>query len=134
MKNFFFFLFSTLLVAILALPATSEATPKKRLDEATQTCRILTFYNSGWASPGSKIFKKSCKSCHYQGNDKGAPFLYSESKSMKGWNRVFLTRYPECAKNGSWSSLSMEDILQVNDYLYRNAANTYNPKDAEDCG
>jgi len=130
---------TTVLAAMLAATlliglAKAEASPRKRLDERTQVCRILDFYNSGWVSEGSKIFEESCKKCHYQGNDKGAPFLYSESKSMKGWNRVFFERYPRCAKNGEWASLSEEQIQKLNDYLYRNAANTYDPNDAADCG
>ena len=128
------FLISTVLLAVFCLPATGQATPKKRFDEETQTCRILDFYNSGWVSDGSKIFAESCKNCHYRENDKGAKFLYSESKTMKGWNRVFNKKYPQCAKDGYWSGLTPEDLLKVNDYLFRNAANTYDPVDAEDCG
>ena len=128
------FLISTVLLAVFCLPATGQATPKKRFDEETQTCRILDFYNSGWVSEGSKIFAESCKNCHYRDNDKGAKFLYSESKTMKGWNRVFNAKYPQCAKDGYWTGLTPEDLLKLNDYLFRNAANTYDPNDAEDCG
>ncbi len=125
-----------LLVAafVLAGLATAEASPTKRFDQTTQTCRILTFHNSGWVSPGAKLFQQNCKSCHYRGNDKGASFLHVESKTMKGWNRVFYKKYPKCAKNGKWDNLSQEELLQINDYLYRNASNTYDPNDAEDCG
>ena len=112
----------------------SQASPKKRLDEATQVCRILTFQNSGWVSEGNKIFAKSCKNCHNRDNDQGATFLHSESKTMKAWNRVFLEKYPQCAKDGKWADLSKEDLLKLNDYLFRNAANTYDPNDADDCG
>ena len=126
---------AVMLAAIFILGLTrAEASPRKRLDERTQVCRILTFYNSGWASEGSKIFEESCKKCHHRGNDKGATFLYSESKTMKGWNRVFFERYPKCAKDGEWANLSEEQILKLNDYLYKNAANTYDANDAEDCG
>ena len=128
------FLISAALLAVFCLPVTGQATPKKRFDEETQTCRILDFYNSGWVSEGSKIFAESCKNCHYRDNKKGAKFLYSESKTMKGWNRVFNKKYPQCAKDGYWSGLTPEDLLKVNDYLFRNAANTYDPVDAEDCG
>ena len=133
MKAAAFFITAALL-AVLIIPATGQATPKKRLDEKTQTCRILDFYNSGWVSEGSKIFSNSCKNCHYRDNDEGASVLYSESKTMKAWNRVFYEKYPECAKLGYWDALSKEDLLKVNDYLFRNAANTYDPNDAEDCG
>jgi mono/diheme cytochrome c family protein len=121
-------------LAIFGLAPDSQATPKKRLDEASQICRILTFQNSGWASEGSRIFAQSCKSCHTRDNDKGASFLHSESKTMKAWNRVFLEKYPQCAKDGQWANLSQEDLMKLNDYLFRNAANTYNPNDAADCG
>jgi hypothetical protein len=128
------FLISTALLVVFCLPVPGQATPKKRFDEETQTCRILDFYNSGWVSDGSKIFAESCKNCHYRDNEKGAKFLYSESKTMKGWNRVFNQKYPQCAKDGYWSGLTPEDLLKINDYLFRNAANTYDPVDAEDCG
>jgi hypothetical protein len=119
---------------MFGLAPDSQATPKKRLDEASQVCRILTFQNSGWVSEGSRIFVESCKSCHTRDNDQGATFLHSESKTMKAWNRVFLEKYPQCAKDGQWANLSQEDLLKLNDYLFRNAANTYNPNDAADCG
>ncbi|MDF1578049.1 MAG: hypothetical protein RQ753_01410 [Desulfurivibrionaceae bacterium] len=121
-------------LVILGSAVDGEATPKKRLDEATQVCRILTFQNSGWASEGSRIFTESCKSCHTRDNDRGATFLHSESKTMAAWNRVFYEKYPQCAKSGQWDRLSAEDLRKLNDYLFRNAANTYNPNDADDCG
>lgn len=124
--------FTTLIAA--GMVKESQATPRKRLNEATQVCRILTFYNSGWVSEGSKIFAGSCKTCHYRGNDQGASFLHSESKTMTAWNRVFLERYPKCARDGQWANLSEEDLQKLNDFLYRNAANTYDPNDANDCG
>lgn len=124
----------TLTATILLGLATAQATPRKRLDERTQVCRILDFYNSGWVSEGSQIFEESCKKCHYRDNDKGATFLHSETKSMKAWNRVFFERYPQCAKSGEWASLSEEQLQKLNDYLFRNAAHTYNPNDAADCG
>ncbi|MBU0480854.1 MAG: cytochrome c [Proteobacteria bacterium] len=129
-----FSLFALITMVFSCLPGNTMATPKERYDEVTQTCRFLDFYNSGWVSEGSKIFTQSCKNCHFQGNDKGAPFLYSESKTMKGWNRVFATRYPACAASGAWDGISKEDLIKVNDYLFRNAANTYDANDADDCG
>lgn len=121
------------MVLIFGLTA-AQATPGKRFDERTQSCRILNFYNSGWVSAGSKIFKTSCQSCHFQGNDQGAPFLHSESKSMKAWNRVFFERYPKCAKTGAWAKLSEDELQKLNDFLFRNAANTYDANSAADCG
>lgn len=109
------------------------ASPQKRFDPTTQTCRILGF-DSMWWGEGAKIFQNSCKSCHFRENDKGAPFLYSESKSPAAWNRVFYKKYPACAKDGSWGNLTLNDQLLLNDYLYRNGANTYDPNNAADCG
>ncbi len=128
------FFSSIMVLVIFSSVVDSQATPKKRLDEATQVCRILTFQNSGWVSEGSKIFAQSCKNCHTRDNDSGATFLHSESKSMSGWNRVFLQRYPQCAKDGKWADLSQDELTKLNDYLFRNAANTYDPNDADDCG
>jgi len=125
-------LMAALAVAAWIVPA--KASPTKRFDQTTQSCRILTFHNSSWVSPGAKKFKESCKSCHYRSNDKGAKFLYAESKTMKGWQRVFFKKFSKCAKDGSWEKLSQEDLLEINDYLFRNANNTYDPNDAEDCG
>jgi cytochrome c2 len=113
---------------------SAQASPSKRLDERTQTCRILDFYNSGWVSEGSKIFKSSCQSCHFQGNEQAAPFLHSESKTMKGWNRVFFEKYPKCAKSGAWAKLSEDELQKLNDFLFRNAASTYDANTATDCG
>lgn len=114
--------------------ATVQASPNKRFDERTQACRLLDFYNSGWASAGSKIFKTACQSCHQQGNSQSAPFLHSESKSMKAWNRVFSERYPKCAQSGAWAKLSEDELQRLNDFLFRNAANTYDANAAADCG
>ncbi|MDA8164397.1 MAG: hypothetical protein M0017_05120 [Desulfobacteraceae bacterium] len=125
----FFVVFSFLLSL-----GSAFAVPHKRYDATTKTCRVLTFYNSGWVSDGNTIFKKSCKTCHHQGNDKGATFLYTESFTPKGWNRVFAERYPACARNGSWASLSQEQILKLNDFLYWNGWGTYDPNSAESCG
>jgi mono/diheme cytochrome c family protein len=121
-------------VFALAWSAAAQASPTKRFDRTTQTCRILTFHNSGWVSRGAKLFKQNCKVCHHRGNDKGAKFLHSGSKSMKGWNRLFYKRYVRCAREGYWDRIAQEDLAEINDYLYRNASNSYDPNDAEDCG
>ena len=119
--------------AAISLFLISEAgsSPRKRLDEATQVCRIFT-QPTLW--DGYQTFQNSCKSCHYTGNDKGASFLHTESKVMAGWNRVFGTRYPECAKKGYWDDIDQEQLMRLNDYLYVKAADSYDPYDAADCG
>jgi len=99
-----------------------------RFDPVSQKSRPLIFTNT---YPGYEVFTKVCKSCHYHGNDKGAKFLYTESKTQRAWNRVFLTRYPECAKKGYWDSIPKEKMLQLHDYLYSEARDHYNPYSAK---
>jgi len=118
-------------IIVLFLISEASSSPRKRLDEATQTCRIFT-QPTLW--DGYRTFQNSCKICHFTGNDKGAPFLHTESKTMKAWNRVFATRYPKCARDGSWGDLEQEQLMRLNDYLYAKAANAYDPWDAADCG
>ena len=111
---------------------SATASPTKRFDPTTNTCRIFNF-DTNWWGTGSKIFKQNCKSCHFHGNDQGAPFLHSESKSPRAWNRVFYKKYPKCAKDGSWN-LNIQEQLVLNDFLYKYGADTYDANDAEDCG
>ncbi len=104
------------------------ARPGHRLDKGTDTCRDFSQGALAYASlpygAGGKAFKTTCKSCHFRGNDKGASFLWVESKSSKGWNRVFAQKKVACAKDGSWDSLSMDQLLKLNDYLFRFALNS----------
>ncbi len=109
----------------------ASASPRKRCDKLTKTCRIFT-HATLWE--GYNTFRNNCKLCHHRNNKKGAKFLYSESKVRKGWDRVFSERYTVCAKDGSWGELTTEQIARLNDYLFKNAANTYDPYDAADCG
>lgn len=83
---------------------------------------------------GAMKFKEVCKSCHNRSNAKGARFLYMESYGSKGWNHVFAKRSKKCARDGSWDILSADELQLVNDYLYRNANDTYDPNDADSCG
>ncbi len=129
MKNYFLLLCAAFFLFASSNPAQSS--PIKRYDKTTKTCRIFT-HATLWS--GYKIFVNNCKICHYRGNKQGVKFIYTESKVRKGWNRVFAERYPVCAKNGSWGSLTEEQIARLNDYLYKNAADTYDPYDATDCG
>ena len=118
---------------VLSLTIWAQAKPAKRYDATTKTCRVFG-YESGWWGAGNKIFKAKCKSCHGKNNTKGATFLHTEAKSPKGWNGVFAKKYPKCYKEGHWAGLTQEQILQLNDFLYRNGNNTYDPNNAEDCG
>lgn len=96
----------------------------KRFDPVNKTCRTLGF-DSYWYGKGRRLFDQKCKVCHTKKN-KDAPFLYSESKPAKGWTRVFFTRYPQCARDGSWQ-ITADQALLINDYLFRYSANTHNP-------
>jgi hypothetical protein len=126
------------LVALLWTINSVQARPGKRFDEGTQMCRIIADGQLDWESDhwgtGARKFKEVCKSCHVRGNDKGAPFLYMESYGSEGWNRVFAKRRVPCKLDGSWDVLSQDELLMVNDYLYRNANDTYDPNDADSCG
>ena len=108
--------------------------PATRYDATNQTCRVLSDGPLEWDSQpwgeGGRIFKTTCKECHSRGNDKGAPFLWPESKNSQGWNRVFVSRYPKCAQDGSWDGLDKEQLRKLNDYLYRWAASSADPNDS----
>lgn len=117
-------------VAMALTIAVANASPGKRFDAGTKTCRTLTQEND---LAGYKVFRKVCKGCHGLDSEVGK-FLYNESKVGNAWNRVFAEKYPKCARDGSWAKLSLEDQLTLNDYLFRTGANSYDPKDARDCG
>ena len=97
----------------------------KRYDPITKSCRILGF-DSFWGGKGRRLFDQKCKVCHTKNNSENISFLHAESKSPKGWTRVFFTKYPKCAKTGAWK-VTLNEILVINDYLYRNGADTYDP-------
>ncbi|MBU0675610.1 MAG: hypothetical protein KJ950_13290 [Proteobacteria bacterium] len=121
MRNILFFILFLMITWALAQPA--DARPKNRLDATTKTCRVLESGPLEWASrpwgEGGKAFKEVCQGCHFKGNDRGATFLWVESKTSAAWNRVFEQKYPKCAKDGSWEVLDPEQKMRVNDYLFR---------------
>ena len=102
-----------------------------RFDPIIQSSRALEYKNL-WA--GYNRFKSSCKSCHFRGNDKGAQFLSTDSRTMRGWNALFYKKNVRCAREGSWAKLSPEDLLVINDYLYSNAYDTWDPNTSKSCG
>ncbi len=118
---------------------SADARPGKRYDERTQMCRVLDngseldWESDHWGT-GALKFKEVCKGCHAKDSNKGAPFLYMESYGSTGWNNVFTRRQKKCARDGSWDVLSEAELQLVNDYLYRNANDTYDPNDADSCG
>ena len=123
------------LVAIIILSITvtaviAYARPNQRFDAGTQTTRVLDFKN---IRAGYKTFRSLCKSCHNH-NNKSAPFLHSESRTMKAWNNIFHKKYPKCSKKGYWDKLTPEELLNLNDYLFYNAYDSYDPYDPWDNG
>jgi hypothetical protein len=110
-------------ILLAGLTTKINARPMHRYDAFTKSCRNLTEGKPEWNSrvwgKGGDTFRKSCKAFHFRGNDKGASFLWVESKSSKGWNRVFASGYPKCAKDGSWKQIPLEQRLALNDYLFR---------------
>lgn len=110
--------------------ANAAARPPSRLDPITRTCRKFDVYDC-LMSEGYNLFQEHCKSCHSRDNDLGAPFIYSESKTPEAWTRVFFERYPQCAGDGSWDGLDLQDLLKINDYLYRFGAGTFDPNDQD---
>lgn len=80
--------------------------------------------NALWLLDARKLYTRHCKSCHHRGNDVGATCFNVESKTQQAWDHVFEKRYSECAKNGSWDSLSAKQLQDINDFLYRYAYGT----------
>ena len=79
---------------------------------------------------GYLLFKSNCKTCHTQENDKNAPFLCANSKTMNGWNRVFARENTMVENQGCLKGLSKEELMDLNDYLYTYASDGSKP-DAE---
>ncbi|MHB8150706.1 MAG: hypothetical protein ACYDIB_11130 [Desulfobulbia bacterium] len=102
-----------------------------RFDPVTQSSRAMEFKNT-W--DGYKLYQSNCKSCHFRGNDKGARFLDTDSRTMRGWNTVFYKKNVQCAKDGSWAKLSQAELLAINDYLYSKAYDTWDPRSNKSCG
>ena len=121
--------FGVILVLVTAGTVLAEVS-MKRFDQGTQTCRLFTMDNV-WA--GYATFRALCKGCHSRKSDASAQFLYSESKTQKGWNRVFAKMYPKCVKDGSWVGLAPDDLLSLHDFLHVTAADSYKPNEAGSC-
>ncbi len=129
MKNIRFIV-AALFIGLFCATMGLAASATKRFDDRTQTCRTITLEN---AQAGYVAFRTVCKSCHSRNNIDSAPFLYNESKTQRGWNRVFAEMYPDCAQDGSWNILSDDDLLNLNDYLFVTAAISSNPNEVGSC-
>jgi len=125
------FLMAAIGVSLLFVATAVLARPAKRFDPGSQSCRM---FSPTTIEEGRQLFKDNCKACHSRDNTAGAPFLHSESKISKAWNRIFEKRVPLCAQNGSWSTLTDEQLRRVNDFLYMNSADSYDPRNGKDCG
>lgn len=93
----------------------------------SQSNRTIEYKN---LRAGYLLFKSKCKTCHTQDNDKNAPFLCANSKTMAGWNRVFAGENMVAEKHGCLKNLSKVERMDLNDYLYTYASNGKKP-DAE---
>jgi mono/diheme cytochrome c family protein len=82
---------------------------------------------------GFMLFKSNCKSCHTQENDKNAPFLCANSKTMDGWNRLFARENSIAEKQGCLNGFSKEELMDLNDYLYTYASDGSKPDDELGC-
>jgi cytochrome c len=102
-----------------------------RFDPATQTSRALEFKNT---YDGYRLYKSNCKSCHFRGNERGARYMNEDSRTMKGWNTLFFKKNVRCARDGSWAKLSPEELMDINDYLYSTAYDTWDPRSNKSCG
>ena len=83
---------------------------------------------------GYTLFRENCKTCHYRNNDAGASFLCPDSKTMKGWNRVFTGGNSKVEEKGCLKGLSKEQQMDLNDFLYTHASDARNPHDDLECG
>lgn len=99
------------------------ARPEHRFDAGTNSCRNLTRGELEWDSRswgvGGQVFRDICKSCHHRGSVSEAGFLWVESKTSQGWNRIFAKNKVVCAKDGSWSQMTSAQQRKLNDYLFR---------------
>jgi hypothetical protein len=115
-----------LLLAVSA--SVALARPGHRFDATTKSCRNfsegkLEFASRPWGE-GGHVFRAVCKSCHTRENNVGATFLWMESKSSRAWNRIFAEKKVPCARAGAWDSLTMDQMLKLNDYLFRFGLNS----------
>ncbi len=101
--------------------------PDRRYDKINDTCREFKFQ---YMRDGARIFKDVCKSCHNENYNSGLRPMTAfvpRSYSPGQWTR-FLNgeKTPQCSKDGAWSSLSEDELLKLNDYLYRGGYGTWN--------
>lgn len=116
-----------LIVGSMLLFSLASAEESSYFSPGSQSNRTIEAQN---VRQGYLLFKNNCKTCHTQDNDINAPFLCANSKTMKGWNRVFAGENPIAEKHGCLKNLSKEELKDLNDYLYTYASDGSKP-DAE---
>ena len=77
---------------------------------------------------GKYLYKKSCKTCHVDGERGGA--LTPLSKTMGQWDRFFEKEEPK-AMEEAWKQFSEQDLKDVQQFLFDHAVDSDQP---ETCG
>lgn len=105
--------------------SASAAVLDRRFDPLHKSCRIFQFEQM---REGARFFKGVCQRCHNPAYDNGIRpmlVLVPRSFSPARWTRILTEKYPLCARNGSWEELSADELLKLNDYLYRGGYGTW---------
>jgi hypothetical protein len=122
------YLFLTVLFITFGLYGIAEAAEKEK-----ETCfpsgrSYIEIFSVPVHMSGYNMWNKFCKSCHNRSEDSEGPFLTTEFRTRKGWDRVFKKRWPDCAKEGTWDSKTELEILNLRDYLFYNAGGLEDPR------
>lgn len=118
---------SLIIIGVVFAFSTINAEESSYFTPGPHSNRTIEYKN---LRAGYLLFKNNCKSCHTQNNDKNAPFLCANSKTMDGWNRFFARENKIAEKQGCLKDLSKAEIMDLNDYLYTYASDGSKP-DAE---
>jgi mono/diheme cytochrome c family protein len=84
--------------------------------------------DGGNPKKGKYLYKKSCKSCHVDGEEGGV--LTPLSKTMRQWDRFF-EKDGHKAKADAWKQFSEQDIKDIQQFLFDHAVDSDQP---ETCG
>ena len=116
-------MFLLLVVSVFAFSSIKAEEPSYFVP-GSKSNRTIEYKN---VREGYLLFKSNCKTCHTQENDKNAPFLCANSKTMAGWNSVFEKENSMAEKQGCLKGLSQEELMDLNDYLYAYASDGEHP-------
>lgn len=81
--------------------------------------------DGGNPKKGKHLYKKQCKACHSQNMEGGE--LTPMSKTMKQWDRFF-KRNKHKHKPEAWETLSDQDKLHINQFLFDHAMDSDQPQ------